>query len=176
MNRACAPSPRRGITPKFPTLSEDRRWTCPGDLWIWNFFPYFPVFDTLNAIRAGWWKYTLFTRFYLQAPMRHTPRGSYMYTYVHRELVMTMTFKWIVNSQNGEQCLWIVLSCSWHPVWKVFNIMWQTNSCLPLVLIDLTHLIYILNIIMGKGGILSIVLSVFFTGKFALSQSMQGFQ
>ena len=32
------------------------------------FSPYFPVFDTLNAIRAlraGWWKYTLFTRFYL---------------------------------------------------------------------------------------------------------------
>ena len=70
MNRACAPSPRRSIAPKFPTLSADRRWTCPGDLWIWYpFFPYFPVFDTINAIRAlraGWWKYTLFTRFYLR--------------------------------------------------------------------------------------------------------------
>ena len=73
MNRVCAPSPRRGIAPKFPTLSVDRRWTCPGDsVNLIPFLPYFPVFDTLNAIRAlrtGCWKYTLFTRFYFTRMM-----------------------------------------------------------------------------------------------------------
>ena len=36
--------PRRGIAPKFPTLSADRRWTCPGDLWICTLFSIFSCF------------------------------------------------------------------------------------------------------------------------------------
>ena len=61
--------PALGYRSQIPTLSADRRWTCPGSVNLIPFFPYFPVFDTLNAIRAlrsGWWKYTLFTRFYLR--------------------------------------------------------------------------------------------------------------
>ena len=83
MNRACAPSPRRGIAPKFPTLSADRRWTCPGDLWIW--YPFFHIFLFL----IPWTRYARyapggenipFLRIFIytddvQAPMRHTPPG-----------------------------------------------------------------------------------------------------
>ena len=81
--------PAPGYRSQISYLSADRRWTCPGDLWIWYpFFPYFPVFDTLNAIRAlraGWWKYTLFTRFNLRGwctgPNETYPPGIITYKF-----------------------------------------------------------------------------------------------
>ena len=58
----------RGIAPKFDTLSADMSAGRAVNLipYFWDF----PVFDTLNTIRAlrAWWRkrYTLFTRFYLR--------------------------------------------------------------------------------------------------------------
>ena len=50
-HRECAPGPHQGITPKFPTLSADRRRTCSGDLWIWYPFLHYFLFS-IRALRT----------------------------------------------------------------------------------------------------------------------------
>ena len=98
----------RGIAPKFPTLSADRPRTCPGDLWIsYPFFSYFPVFDTLNAIRtlrSGWRKrypfYAfLFTRMMYRPHWDMPPRGIFIFSQVKRNFAIIH-----VMSNNVQYC------------------------------------------------------------------------
>ena len=94
----------RGIAPKFPTLFADRTRTCPGDLWIWYpcFSSYFPVFDTLNAIRAFNTRRVakmipFFTRFYL--------RGWYIYKRLsnNNEIIKNQSSKFNADDVQGLQ-------------------------------------------------------------------------
>ena len=70
---------RRVSLPDFLPFPRIVRGICEFD----TLFSYFHVFDTLNAIRAlraGWWKDTLFTRFYWRGwyrPQWDIPRNVY---------------------------------------------------------------------------------------------------
>ena len=132
------PRVRTNIAPKFPTLSAERRWTCPGDLWIWYPFFHFPVFDTLNAIRAlraRWWKYTLFTRSVIyaddvQAPMRHVNYSSELFQWIILTLLYWIPVKSILDLFLGKRSIFVLYHYLCHPLLvslQIYFWLWKGN-------------------------------------------------